>query len=560
VISASHVHRILVIFTLAILSNRIAAGDADPGVEPTEDAKALHDAGIGTDASGLLAFFKSRTPSPEDGTRLKARIVDLGSPVFLQRERASQELTQAGRFALPLLRTALGSQDLEVARRAARCVEEIEQSPAAALMASAARLAASTRPPGAAQALVAVLPWVEDEAAEEAVFQALAVTGMKDGVAGAEIEAAATDKEPLKRAAAGFVLGQSAAGQRRTAAKLLTDSDARVRFRSAAGLLRGSDRAAVPALIALLDEAPTALTWRAEELLDRLAGEISVPVAAGNEDASRHRARLEWEDWWRTNANRVDLSRANREETYLGLNLIVELDNGGRGGAGRVWECGADGKPRWEIRDLQRPIDARLLPSGRVLIAEHGPPRITERQRDGTVVWEFMPPGQPVSCQRLPNGNTFIATYNELLEVNREKNVVLSIKLPTNMIFYGRKLANGHFIYVSSNNRVVELDAGGKEIRSLAVENSGGWASVELLANGNFLIALYNAKKVIEVDRSGKVSWQCSVEAPGHATRLRNGNTLVASIEGRRIAEFDRSGKEVWRQATTGRPFHAYRR
>ena len=132
-------------------------------------------------------------------------------------------------------------------------------------------------------------------------------------------------------------------------------------------------------------------------------------------------------------------------------------------------------------------------------------------------------------------------------------------KLAT-MVFYCSKLRNGHLLYIASNNRVVELDATGKEISSTSVENSGGWASVDRLLNGNLLVALYNAKKVVELDTSGRVKWQCEVDSPGHAVRLPNGNTLVASIEGQRILEFDRTGKEVWRRATSGRPFHAYRR
>jgi hypothetical protein len=552
---------VLLLALAAVLAARPGTGRGDESVtDAADDEKVLHDAGIATDAAGLIAFLRSQAPSQADRARLSLRITDLGSPVFLERERASQELTVAGRYALPLLRPALASTDLEVARRSARCVEAIEHSPAATLLASAARLAAIVRPAGAAEALVTILPWADDESAEEAVFQTLGTLALRDGAADSAVVSATHDREPLRRAAAGYVLGQAMPDQRSLALPLLNDPDPRVRFRTACGLIRGGDRAAVPALIALIEEAPPALAWRAEETLDRLGSDVIVPAAAGTDATARQRVRFAWDEWWRSNGDRIDLTRASRLEASLGLNLIVELDSANRGGPGRVWECGADGRPRWQITNLNRPIDARMLPNGRVLVAEHGPPRVSERERDGRVVWEFAPSGQPVNCQRLPNGNTFIATYNELLEVNRAKEVVFSLKLPTTMVFYCSKLRNGHLLYIASNNRVVELDATGKELSSISVEKSGGWASVDRLVSGNLLVALYNAKKVVEIDTSGQVKWQIEVDSPGHAVRLASGNTLVASIEGQRIMEFDRAGKEVWRQATSGRPFHTYRR
>ncbi len=550
----------LTLTLLALLPAFAAARAADGGPDPADDEKVLRDAGVATDPAGLVAFVRSRTPSPNDPSRLSALVADLGSGQFPRRERASRELTEAGRFALATLRPALASPDPEVARRAARCIEEIEQSPATTLMAAAARLLALSKPAGATEALLGALPWIEDESAEDAVTLSVAAVGLRGSVADPAVVAAAEDKEPLRRAAAGFVLGQAGPGQRDTAVRLLSDGDARVRFRSAVGLLRGREAAAVPTLISLLDGKSDSLAWRAEELLDRLAGDLAPSVSSGEDPAARHGTRQSWEAWWKANGAKADLGRATEEEVYLGLSLIVELDGADRGGKGRVWECGRDGRPRWEIKDLQRPIDARLLPGGNVLVAEHGPPRVTERRRDGSVVWEYTPPGQPVSCQRLPNGNTFVATYNELVEVTHGKEVVFSAKVPTQMVFYAQKLRNGHCVYVSSNNHVVELDAAGKEVQLVEVENSGGWASVEMLPNGHFLVGLYNAKKVVEVDRAGKVTWHCDALAPGHATRLRNGNTLVACIEGRRVVEFDRSGKEVWHQSTAGRPFHVYRR
>jgi hypothetical protein len=200
------------------------------------------------------------------------------------------------------------------------------------------------------------------------------------------------------------------------------------------------------------------------------------------------------------------------------------------------------------------------VPGGRVLVAEHGVPRVTERDRAGTVLWEHKTNGMPVSCQRLANGNTVIATYNELLEVTRENKVVFTYPVPGAQMYYGQKLRNGHYLCVLSNNRIVELDDKRKEVLSVNVPNTSGWASVERLTNTNFLVALYSANKVIEVNPSGQVVWELPVRNPGHATRLRNGNTLVASIGGQFVAEFSRDRKEVWKAATTGRPFHVYRR
>ena len=42
-----------------------------------------------------------------------------------------------------------------------------------------------------------------------------------------------------------------------------------------------------------------------------------------------------------------------------------------RGPQTRLWEFGPDGKARWKLDRLLGPMDAQVLPSGRVLIAEY---------------------------------------------------------------------------------------------------------------------------------------------------------------------------------------------
>jgi hypothetical protein len=57
------------------------------------------------------------------------------------------------------------------------------------------------------------------------------------------------------------------------------------------------------------------------------------------------------------------------------------------------------------------------------------------------------------------------------------------------------------------------------------------------------------------MDRTGKILWQCPMAYAVHATRLRNGHTLIACFESRVIVEVDKSGKELRRMPLSGRPF-----
>ena len=120
---------------------------------------------------------------------------------------------------------------------------------------------------------------------------------------------------------------------------------------------------------------------------------------------------------------------------------------------------------------------------------------------------------------------------------------------------------NGRIVYAHGSNGVVELDAAtGKEIHTISIDGTGGWAGVEKLRNGHYLVARYGGNRVTEIDASGKQYWDVQVTTPGYATRLPNGNTLVCSIGGLFVVEYDRAGKEVWRQQTKGRPFRVHRR
>jgi hypothetical protein len=483
--------------------------------------------------------------------KLRAAVGRLGHESFAVREKATRELEQAGRSALRLLRPAAADADPEVARRARRCIEAIEAE--ADLAGPAVRVLAARKPAGAVEALLACAPFA-DEAAEEDLRQAVAALGRVNGKAVPALVTALADAEPARRALAVGVVGRAAdPTERRAAARLLDDPDAAVRFQAAAALLSARDRAAVATLIALLTDGPPETAARAEDLLVRLAGEQAPPVGL-DATSSRRRCRATWEQWWKANGDNIDLATMDAADGPLGLTLVCEAQ---RPGGCRVFECGRDGKPRWTLPVLD-PIDAHLLPGGRVLVAESDAHRVVEMNRQGRVLWSYAIPS-PVCCQRLANGNTFIGSRGLLAEVTRDGKTVFAVPRGG---YYAQKLRNGHILCIDVQGVVLELDTAGNEIHRINV--GGGtvqsWACVEALANGRYLVALGAGGKVLEIDHSGKVFWEVAVRNPNSAVRLANGNTLVASHDDQFVYEFDRTGKEVWRRGSEGRPFRARRR
>ena len=534
---------------------------ADPDPELVLAEKTLTDRGLKTDDASLLQFFKDRTLTEAERSRLPDAITRLGVEDFETREKAVADLTRAGRRALPLLISATRDSDLERARRAAHCLQVIDSRSDLILAAAAARVTMERRPDGAAAALLGYLPGVaEDEVAEAALLQALLAVGVKEGRPDPALVKALTDRESLCRAAAAHVLGRGDPTRRVAVRRLLADADARVRFEAAAALVRCGEKEAVPVLIALLGDGPIPLGWRAQEILLRLADDKSPAVALETEDAGvRAKVVAAWSAWWKDASTSIDLGKINLDEVVHGINILCEVQF--EKNSGRVWACRADGKMLWEIKDVDAPADVQLLPGGRVLIAEYQSLRVTERDREGKILWKKQFDRYATSCRRLPNGNTFIATYGELTELTPDGTTVYSYKgTDVGDIYRAHRLPNGHLLFVCGSDKIVELGADGKRVRTIKVPLSTGiWAGLEPLPGDRFLLALHDHDKVIEIDANGKTLWECKVPKATSAIRLPNGNTLVTSLDDCLVLELDRAGKEVWRMKLAGKAFRALR-
>lgn len=512
--------------------------------------------------SGIRDYLRKLSLNATELDKIKQLIKQTGDLSYRNREKATMELRAFGSPALPFLRDALENPDPEIARRSSLIIDAIEGGPGPALPAAAIRvlvdLSSAESASLATKSLLEYAPFAEEEMVEDEILNALCLLNLRQELVDPALANAVFASEKNIRALAARALGKiGTAKEIAPLAKLLSDDQAVVRLAAAQGLLSAQDIRAVPVLIGLLDELPSDRIWHVEETLFRLAGTDAPTVTVGQGDKKARTAALKaWANWWKKQKDQVNLVSLGTGQQTLGLITICEYDSAGFRAGGRVWECGRDGKMRWEIKDLQGPMDAQVLPNGRVLIAENSANRVTERDLNGKILWEYRPTSNPIACQRLPNGNTFVATYNHVMEVTPNKTVVYSHQRgPAFYIFSARKTRNGRIVCMTAQGALIELDAAtGKELRNISL-GAGGWCGVDPLPNGRYLVAQMAQNSVREIDSTGKSHWQCTYQGVFRATRLPTGNVLATSMTTRKVAEFDRSGNLRREIDCEGRPW-----
>jgi hypothetical protein len=505
---------------------------------------------VGTDSKSLVEFFRNRSLTAEGRKELEKLIRQLGSDQYAQREQATKELIRRGRLAIPFLKRALENPDLEIVRRARRCLAAIKGGPGPELAMAAARIMARKHPAEAVPALLAYLPFADDRSVVEEVFAALLLASPKERKPDKALVAALDDPLPLLREAAVHVLAWRTDKTLRTAVRRrLADTNVKVRFQAARALLEAKDKTAVATLIALLGEEGD-VAWQAEELLTSLAGDKGPSGSALGVDAeARRKYALAWKTWWKDNEAKVDLAKLPTGRRLLGLTMGIEYNTG------RVWECDQTGKIRWEISGLSGPMEAQVLPGGRVLIVESNNSTLSERDFTGKVLWSKMLPISPTGCQRLPNGNTFVSSYNSVMEMDRDGKEVYRFNLPqgSNAI---RKHRNGNILF-TTDAELVEIDTKGKKVRSVPLP-PGGYIGIRGLPGDRFLVASSGSGRVVEVDRTGKIHWEVKLSGACGVCRLPNGHTLVSTNQ--LVVEYNRAGIKVWEKRRDGYVRRVHRR
>jgi hypothetical protein len=546
----------------------VIAADAD---QKALDEQVLKNAKLKTDGESLLNFLRRRILVEGDRAKVQALIEQLGAESFRVRAQAEADLIARGPVIVEMLKAALKNADLEVVRRAEKCLQRIQELDYAVdVPAAAVRLLALAKPAGAVQVLLDFIPFAGNDVVEDEVRTALASLAVSNGKADKTLVASLGDKAPLRRAVAAEALCRAGAAEHLAAVrKLLHDPVPSVRFRVALVLALAKEREAIPVLIDALPQVTLAQAWQAEDIFYGIApaGSKLPTVSLGASDAGRKKCRDAWAAWWKENSAKVDLAKLKLRPRLLGYTLVVLLDQG------QLVELNSDNQPRWLVDGLSYPLDVQMLPNQHVLVAEYPhysvpqarqASRVTERNMKGEVVWEKRLVG-PLVAQRLANGNTFMATDAMLIEVDPKGKELITLTLPGERIMKAAK-AGEHFVCLTTEKRIVRLDAKGNEVHSFTLTNPdltmklfGG--RLYVLPDGNVLVPHNAENKVVEYSSTGKKVWEVDVDQPIAAIRLANGNTLVTTmLPNRGAIEFDRDGNIVWSYKANTRVTRALRR
>ncbi len=328
-------YRLRMLPLIAALLALALSGGARAADDPTvvADEMTLKAAGIATDGTGLLEFFRNRNRPDLPAKELAALVERLKSDDRAVREKAAVELTVLGPAVVPALRALAADPDLAESAALARRILKTVQNQGTEITAAASRLLLLRKPTGSAEVLLTFLPRAENEGVMEEIKVALSSVAYPDGKPDPTLLKALTNDIPLRRATAIEVLcANGQAEPRATLRKLLDDPVPTVRFRAALALAQTNDIKAFDTLIRLLGDLQPDDAYSVLDPLCSLAGDQAPKAEVGTDAPGRAKFQKEWQKWWDGTEGQAILHEFRRRTLNEGdrekcLKLITTLND-----------------------------------------------------------------------------------------------------------------------------------------------------------------------------------------------------------------------------------------
>lgn len=110
---------------------------------------------------------------------------------------------------------------------------------------------------------------------------------------------------------------------------------------------------------------------------------------------------------------------------------------------------------------------------------------------------------------------------------------------------YDRAPLDGTLVATGARGLVLEFDAEGRERWRAPL---AAW-SAERRRSGRTLLASLEDRRVVEVERDGRIVWEQRGVAAIRAKPLADGTCLVVDYTGRRVVQWNQAGRIVWKHA-----------
>lgn len=418
------------------------------------------------------------------------------------------------------------------------------------LMAASLASLPRAKQPGVAINILAIAPLIKQEyliSTAARVTKNVSTADDKETLA----KAVTSGSEPANMIAAEAWAIQEPERARDALKSWLGSGNAKVKFVAARALMQAGDTSAVGELVNLLSDSDLQVRLRSIQTL-RAATAQNITFTAYAPDAERAKQAADWKTWFDANRSSITLKLPLPEAGALLNRTLVCCQS-----RNQVVEFDATGK---EVHRQTFPqVWAALgLPNGNRLIACTTQPKIVEYDDQWKEVWscEGLPAGV-WSVERTADGTTLVTCPDALqiieITASKEKKVIWrgdGTARPT----CARRLDNGNtLICLQNTNKVVEIDATGKQVRE--IPNIVNPFCAQKLDNGNVLIAAMmngNNGFVAEYDGEGRQVkvYKDNLRQVYHAQKLDNGNLIYTDVKG--VYEIDPDGKQVWAHSQTG--------
>ncbi len=203
------------------------------------------------------------------------------------------------------------------------------------------------------------------------------------------------------------------------------------------------------------------------------------------------------------------------------------------------------------------------------LCCDYGGGKVCVVSAEGKIEWQW-DCKSPQDCWKLPNGNYLFCFVSGALEVTPDKKVVWEYKAPTDVkveVHSCQPLPDGNVMIVEcGTSRIIEVDRSGKITKEIKLTTApeiklhNQFRGTRKLANGHYLVCFKGEGKIVELDADGKVLREIKVPGDPHeVVPLAEGHLLITCGDGHQVRELDAKETIVWELAENDIPGYTLR-